>query len=291
MFAYLAAALGNCKLISEEDAGIFFDGIGGLRRPDFRIVILDGSSFLVEVKNFHERNPHKPYTFKQEYLGSATKYAALMGLPLKFAIYWSRWSVWTLVDASRLDVESPKSELHLPDAIKWNELNTLGDSMIGTIPPLALRLHADPLKPRTVSDSGEAPFTIGRVSLHSGDEEITDETEKKLAWFLMLNGRWTNLQQTAKIDDSQLEYMELSVSPEETTEKQGFEIVGTMSQMISKQYLRATSDEGTIKSFAPKVEANQLGVVIPPDYKGEALPLWRFLMQPNFDDFDEPEGS
>jgi hypothetical protein len=291
MFAYVAAALGHSTIISEEDSGIFFDGVGGLRQPDFRIVVLDGTKFLVEVKNFHEKNSHKPYIFKKPYLDAICLYAEEMGIPLKFAIYWSRWSIWTLVDSSRLDRSSLRTELPLTVAVKLNEMNILGDSMVGTKPPLALRLHADPTKPRLVSKSGEAPFTIGRVSLHSGDAEVTDEAEKKLTWFLMLNGKWTDVRQTAKVDGDLLEFMEISAAPEETTEGQGFEIVGTMSQMISNQYLRATSKEGVIRSLAPQVNANELGVIIPRDYEGEALHLWRLHVAPNFEDIDETNAS
>src|SRR5205809_169365 len=56
MFAYVAAAMGSCQLISEEDAGLFLEATGDLRRPDFRIITLDSSQMLVEVKNFHQKN-------------------------------------------------------------------------------------------------------------------------------------------------------------------------------------------------------------------------------------------
>lgn len=293
MFAYVAAALGHCKLITEEDSGIFFDGVGDLRRPDFRVLIRDGSQFLVEVKSFREKNAWKPYSFKRTYLDKVQMYAVALGIPLKFAIYWSCWNIWTLVDASRLDQSGPKVELPLTEAIKINEMNALGDSMVGTVPPLSIRLHADRSKPRTVSSSGEVPFTIGRVSLHSGSKEIRDENESKIAWFLMLHGKWNELEKTAKIDGNQLDHMELSVTPEESSaEQQGFDLVGNMSQMISIQFLNATSDGNEIRSLAPSIDVNQLGVLIPHDYKGKALHLWRFhQIQPNFDVAAETEIS
>jgi len=34
MFAYVAAALGQCELICEEDAGDFYSRRNGIRRPD-----------------------------------------------------------------------------------------------------------------------------------------------------------------------------------------------------------------------------------------------------------------
>jgi hypothetical protein len=262
MFAYVVAALGCSRVISEEDSGIFFDGVGGLRQPDFRIVLLDGTKVLVEVKNFNQTNPQKPYIFQKRYLDGMCRYAEEMGVTLKFAIYWARWRTWTLVDSSRLDRSSITTKLSLTVALKLNEMNILGDSMVGTKAPLALRLHADSTKLRLVSETGEAPFTIGRVSLHSGDAEVVDEAEKKLTWFLMLNGKWSDVRRTVKVDGNLLEFIEISLAPDEAREGQGFEIVGTMSQMISNQYLDATSKEGVIRSLAPQVNANELGVII-----------------------------
>ncbi len=37
MFAYVAADLGGCRIIAEEDAGEFFVASPKLKRPDFRI--------------------------------------------------------------------------------------------------------------------------------------------------------------------------------------------------------------------------------------------------------------
>src|SRR4051812_31435077 len=53
MFAYFAAALRGCKLITEEDSGDFFSS-DDLKRPDFRVLPQDGEEFFVEVKNFNQ---------------------------------------------------------------------------------------------------------------------------------------------------------------------------------------------------------------------------------------------
>ena len=148
MFSYLAAALGNCALITEEDSGTFFDTIGTLTRPDFRLITRDNQQMLIEVKNHHEKNVPQPYSFTESYLESVTRYAELMGLPLKFAIYWSRWNTWTLTDASRLSQKGGKIQLTFPDALKMNEMATLGDisgrnrSSAGA--PLLCRHHQTP---------------------------------------------------------------------------------------------------------------------------------------------------
>lgn len=284
MFSYLAAALGNCALITEEDSGTFFDTIGTLTRPDFRLITRDNQQMLIEVKNHHEKNVPQPYSFTESYLESVTRYAELMGLPLKFAIYWSRWNTWTLTDASRLSRKGGKIQLTFPDALKMNEMATLGDISVGTVPPLALRFYADTTKPREVNDAGEARFTIGKASLYCGGKEITKQDEIELAWMFMHYGGWSDCKQTAKIENHLLDFVELAVAPEIPTEGQEFEIVGAMSQIVSKQYLDATSAGEQIKSLSPQNEAHKFGAIIPPDYAGEALHLWRLSQQPNFDE-------
>ena len=286
MFAYIAAALGGCKLITEEDSGIFFDAIGNLTRPDFRLITCENQQFFVEVKNHHTAT--KPYEFTAAYLLKVTRYAELIGLPLKFAIYWSRWNTWTLVDASRLQKKTPKTKLTFPEALKMNEMGTIGDISIGTIPPLALRFHADTTKPRTVNAKGKIPFTIGKAALYAGGNEITDPVETQLAWLFMFYGKWTDVQNTAHFDNQLLDYTELSVAPEQPTEGQDFEIIGPMSQMITNQYLDSTSDGKNIKSFAPMTNASDFGAIIPADYKGKALHLWRLQQQPNYKDMPAP---
>jgi hypothetical protein len=58
-------------------------------------------------------------------------------------------------------------------------------------------------------------------------------------------------------------------------------MIGTMSSIISRRFNSITvSDEG-IKRLSPKSLESDLGISIPEDYKGDVLPLWRFVLQPN----------
>lgn len=271
MFSYLAAALGNCKIITEEDSGIFFDAVGSLTRPDFRVITRDGLQFLVEVKNHHQKNAPQPYRFKEDYLQTVTQYAELMGLPLKFAIYWSRWKTWTLTDAARLPRDGASLKLPFADALRMNEMGILGEVSVGTLPPLALRLDADTTKSRQVNDAGEVGFTIGKAALYSGGIEITQPDEMRLAWMLMLHGEWAGYKKTAIVENQHLEAIEFSVTPEIRSNDQEFEIIGSMSQIISNQYLEATSAGKEIKSLAPTKDSSEFGAVIPRDYDGKAV--------------------
>jgi hypothetical protein len=218
MFAHVAAALGKSQIITEEDSGVFFSSEEDIRRPDFRIVNNEGEEILIEVKNFRQKDPMNPFILKSTYLLSLKRYADVFKIPLKIAIYWSVWKLWTLVDADHFS-ENFDYYIALPEAMKRNEMNLLGDHMVATTPPLSLRLYTDSNKPRSVDENGQVHFTIGRVALFANGMEITDDFEKKLAWFFMLHGRWNKVDQLAEIKNGLLEYTEFRVSPEKYDQK------------------------------------------------------------------------
>lgn len=292
IFAHLAAAMGSCRLISEEDSGIFFDTDGDLKRPDFRIVTLDSAKMLVEVKNFHQKqDPRKPFRrIKGEYLRSLKKYAALNSLPLRLAIYWSRWNLWTLLDAERLDESQDIVEINMNYAVLHNEMHLLGDCMLGTVPPLSLRFYADKNEPRAVNSGGESAFRIAKACLCSAGVDIEDPAESKVGWFFILFGQWRESEEHAHVVDGLIEYVETRFTPPDPPDgdenSAPFRMIGFMSQMITSQYLWSTSEDSKIKNLVPVSEPGDLGVLIPLNYKGEALKLWRFTLLPTHHDED-----
>ena len=90
--------------------------------------------------------------------------------------------------------------------------------------------------------------------------------------------------QPAEIKNGLLEYTEFSVSPEQYDKKQGFAMLGFLSELISSNYRFLTSPEGEISQLIPKQQPDQLSVLIPSNYKGKVLKLWRFHVQPNYED-------
>jgi len=206
MFAHVAAALGKSKIIVEEDSGVFFSSEEDIRRPDFRLITNESEQLLIEVKNFRQKDPMEPFILKSKYLSSLKKYADVFKIPLKIAIYWSVWKLWTLIDATHFISENSDYSITMPEAIKRNEMNLLGDHMVGTVPPLSLRLYADPNKPRSIEENSQVHFTIGRVALYANGKEIIDDFEKKLVWFFMLHGKWNEVDQSAEIKNDLLEY-------------------------------------------------------------------------------------
>ena len=283
MFAHVAAALGKSQVITEEDSGVFFSSEEDIRRPDFRLVTNEGEQLLIEVKNFRQKDPMDPFRLKPQYLLSLKKYSDVFQIPLKVAIYWSLWKIWTLVDATHF-IENFDFYITLPEAMKRNEMNILGDHMVATVPPLSLRLYADPNKSRSIEENSQVHFTIGRAVLLANGKEITDDFEKKLAWFFMLHGKWNEVDQPAEIKNGLLEYTEFRVSPEQYDQTQEFAILGFLSELISSNYNFLTSPKGEILQLAPKQQPGNLCILIPNDYKGKVLRLWRFHVKPNFED-------
>ncbi|MBI3582780.1 MAG: hypothetical protein HY096_02375 [Nitrospinae bacterium] len=251
MFAHMAASMGECNIITEEDSGSFFSLNDNIRRPDFRVLTRGGEQYFIEVKNFHKEDPLEPYKIKKDYLSTLKEYAEQFDTPLKVAIYWSRWKLWALVDSRYFNKDNSDFNITLFDAMKRNEMALLGDRMIGTFPPLSFRIYADSQKPRTVDENCQVHFTIGNAVICAGGKEITDELEKKLAWVFMLYGGWDKVNQPAKTVNGFLDYTEFSVEPEEWDRNQGFAILDFLSKMISSHYNYLTSPEGKIRQLVP----------------------------------------
>src|SRR5262249_17682165 len=280
MFAFVAAALGTCRMIKEEDAGDCYSLDAQMRAPDFRIFTLDGHELLVEVKNCNTSDFKHVFRLSQAYLDGLKNYASICQKELFIAIYWSRLAHWTLV--SPLDFELRDGDYTLPmlRAMAHSNMALLGDCEIGTTPSLTMKLLSDRTKPRTVDASGEVNFTIGDVEFYSGDRLIEEDAEKNIAWFLMNYGKWPGEQIPAEVEDGQLIATGFRIAPEERSNPdENFEIIGSLSEMVSREFNDITAPDGAIKLLSPQREPDALGVLTPPDYHGKALPLWRLIIK------------
>src|SRR2546427_8329886 len=166
----------------------------------------------------------------------------------------------------------------------------LGDLMVGTKPPLAFRVIADPSKARSVDESGQVAFTIGMVELYCNGQRIEDHFEQQLAFYFMLYSDWIDSKPRAEIVDNKLAYIEYLTQPREQTRDQGFESLGFLSDMISRHYNDLTASEGEVVRLSPSTDPGTLGVLIPDGYEGKQLPLWRFTLRPNERSSVRPEG-
>lgn len=282
LFEYVAASLGNCAVIKSEDSGDISTDVENLNVPDFRILLQNGQQFLVEVKNFHQgKAPDASYSFKKNYFEALYKYATLFKCDLKIAIYWVLWNSWTLIPYSRFKLEKDKYYISWHDAHFYNQMSLLGDFLVGTLPPLILKIMSNSSKSRIVKANGETAFTIGDVEFYCGNNRIEDKFEQNLAFYFMNYSDWLTEEAEAHIQGSELIDIEFRTKPQELIPEQNFQLLGTMSQMISREFNAHTVKEGSIERLSPSLEPSALGVVIPKNYKGKALKLWLLYIQPN----------
>lgn len=279
-FGFVAASLGECAIIKEEDAGeVYVENAESLVPPDYRLRLRSGEELFVEAKNHHKKQASSEWRVKDTYLQSLLAYASAFDRELKLAIFWSRMNLWSLVAPERLTRRGKWHSITLGEAMKASEMGLLGEVMIGTRPPLVFKIITDPGAPRTVDADGQCAFTIGGVQFFCAGQQIDDRLERDLAWYFIRYGSWacTN---NAQITDGVLESIEFVFEPQEQ-EDQGFELLGPLSGMISRFYDQLTrGSNGGLRSLAPRREPGSLGISIPKDYKGKALPLWRLHLLP-----------
>lgn len=279
MFGYVAASLGHASVIKQEDSGEIYASDPSIRAADYRVILGNGEEVLIEVKNFGRDVVAHPFTIRAKDLDALRSYATLFRRRLLLAVYWSRPKQWTLTDPHWLEAEGGKASMFFVDAIRLNEMQLLGDQKIGTTPPLVVRFLSDVAKPRSIAADGTCHFTIGGVEMSCAGTPITSRRERSIALYLALNGEWVE-SRTVRREGDALVAIEYSYSPEEQTPGQGFELVGALSTMIALNFNARTVDEANVTALMPAAEPGSLGLLIDRKYKGEALPLWRFVMQP-----------
>jgi hypothetical protein len=281
MFAYVAASLGACKIITEEDSGEFYVADQDFKRPDFRILTAAGQEFFVEAKNFYQSSDYAPYTLKASYANNLRRYAEAFQKPLFFAIYWSRWHTWTLNPLSDFTFDQGDYSIALTEAAKNDHKYVLGDFLVGIRKPLVFRIYTDPSKPRSVRPGKETPFTIGKAVLLAGEEEIVDPFEKQLAWFFLRYAPWQDVEQPVHVEGDQVIHFDIRGVFEDPNPDQLFLMIGPLSSMISRQFDTLTTGEGSVLRLTPRVDPDKLGIVIPPGFTGSVLHLWRFDILPD----------
>jgi hypothetical protein len=281
MFEALLVSLGDFKLLKAEDGGRLFP-TEGFRSPDFRVVLNDGAHWLIEVKNVYEVEPQhqRRLLFTKAYYKTLAAYASATGAELKVAVFWARWSIWTLVSPDRLIGEDGFLELDMETAIRVNELSRLGDRMIGTRSPMRLRITTNPERTSQIGVDGNVFVTIGGVQIFSGDVEVTDPVEQQIAWIFMQYGEWKESSPNAVIDGDRLLAMEFLWAPETET-NQGFEMVGTLSRMFARYNAVHTVDDNAVVQLRAPQRPNWFAPLVQHSYQSHALPLWRFILQPN----------
>ena len=278
-FAYVISSLGKCKIIKEEDSGEIFTN-ENIMIPDYRIILVDNSQFLVEVKNFNQKRPDIDYKISTKDFDKYIHYSKIMGVPLYFSIYWSKLRMWTLVSSSKFVKNGNKMSLSFTDATMNNKMSSLfGDYMIATTPPLKIRMYADKSEDR-ITIGSNINFTIEKVEVYCNSILIKDKEEQSIVWNLIMFGRWIETNEVIFEKDSNLvNYIDFIYLPDEYDDTQPFAHVGDASEIITQQYFYSTSTkDGNIKSIYPFGFSNNYGTNIKMPYTKKDLPLWIFYI-------------
>ncbi|ELI6428525.1 hypothetical protein AAFX19_02535 [Vibrio harveyi] len=282
MFGIVAASLGKCSLIKQEDGGEAYCN-EDISIPDYRIVLKeDNSSFLVEVKNYHREPFEDKFSFTKKYFESVLRYSQLVNCPIKFAIYYSKMNMWVLLSPDAFNIQKGRYVVDLPTAMMQNELVTIGDEWISTTPPLEICIVSDPSKPATYDEeTGKSNFIIKNILCYCAGKLLETDKEKELLNLFAMYGKWAETDVLpVVVDDDRLIGIKYKFEPEEYSEN-GFDHLGQLSSMISSTYKMATEENGSVVAIETTREAKSFSIVIPEDYKSKLLPLWRFRLQPN----------
>ena len=283
MFEALLVSLGGFDLLKSEDSGRLFPASRYIS-PDFRVVLGDGAHWLIEVKNVYEQEPsqQRRRLFAETHFRKLAAYAQKTGAELKIAVFWARWSIWTLVSPDRLIGPDGGIDLDMQTAIRVNEFSRLGDRMFGTRPPLRLRVAMDPARTSSVDTDGMVRATIGDAKVFCGDEELTEPAEREIAWVFMQYGEWQEHDPEPILDGNRLLAIDFRWEPRDPT-GQGFEIVGTLSRMFARYYAQHTVDGGAVVQLRAPLRPDWFAPLVNMKIRSGALPLWRIELQPNFD--------
>ncbi|EGR1265410.1 hypothetical protein DDN11_17840 [Vibrio cholerae] len=282
MFGMLAASLGKCSLIKQEDGGEVFCN-EDISIPDYRLVLKeDNASFLVEVKNYHREPFENKFSFTRRYFESVLRYSELVSCPVKFAIYYSKMNMWALLSSDAFELQNGRYVVDLPTAMMQNELITIGDEWISSKPPFEIYIVSDPSKPAHFDEkTGESNFTIKNVLCYCAGSLLETDKEKELLNLFAMYGKWSETEVLpVVINDNRLIGIKYKFEPEEYSEN-GFDHIGQLSSLISSTYKMATEENGSVVAIETTREAKSFSIIIPEDYDSELLPLWRFRVQPN----------
>ncbi|WP_073217320.1 hypothetical protein [Massilia sp. CF038] len=292
MFAYIAGALGRCRLIKTEDGGDLFVSGLPMQAPDYRLVLHDGTVMLVEVKNFHFTSFDECFSINENYLETLERYAEAQGLNLKVAVYFSRIKMWCLLSRDAFVRTGKCFTITVLSAIAKNEMYTLGDVSIATLPQLSLELMGDSDNANEIDINGDASVTFKTAKLFCDGNELLDELDQRIAFYLMKYGRWRQSCQPI-IDNNRLLGLLFTSCPDEVPSGQPFAIVAEMSSMISQAYSEYTVANGKPIAIDVIGDPDEFSLCIPLNFNSTLLPLWRFVLHPNpnfIDTYFEPLG-
>lgn len=231
MFAFVARTLGKAKLIKQEDAGNYYYSGEEITIPDYRIV-LDNKTLLVEVKNCNYDN----FKLKKEYYQKLKRYADSCKHELKFAIYFSKYNVWSLLSIESFIENKRNFEIDFENAKRKSEMSTIGDCFIVTNKPnieliLPTNKHAE---------KNEIELSIDEVKISCDNNEIKEENIKKVILYLLLYGATIRPTINESLDKNLIKFIKLTY-PQQGNIGQVHNY-GNLSFISSNVFRQATTD-------------------------------------------------
>jgi hypothetical protein len=279
LFEATVLSLGRFRLLKTEDVGRVH-ATDTIRAPDFRVVLDDGEQWLVEVKNVRIKEPFKQKAqMSAAYLASLQTYADMVGTPLKLAIFWSLWNIWTVISPDRFRRPNGGLRVTMKDAVLANESGRLGEVIIMTKPPLRLVLGAATDMPHSLSAEGLANFIIGSAKFYSGEVELTDPRDRKLAEVLLFYGEWSAEGPLAVTDRGEFAGVEFVASPEEPSD-QGWDGIGSASRIFSRYYAAQTIHGDQVIQLHGEAAPEWFAPLSDWDFKNSKLSLLLMHVQP-----------
>lgn len=291
LFGLVAADLGGCTLVKQEDAGVLFYE-GEVKLPDWRLTLLSDKNILVEVKAEGDNYPRVSKLRLAE-VTRLSRYAELNDCPLYIAVHWVAVSMWTLVPIDGYSRVGDHFEIDLQTAFKRNHMcSLLNDRMLGLKPPLEFRLTmqevggedgATEVEPEPKEDGTKnLSLVTTRVRMFAGGEEMVDKSETQLIWFLFQHAQWPCEERMEDVGHGVWELV-FTMAPEERHAEQEFEIIGALSELYTRMfYSGTTSLEDETSRLSIDVEPGTLPQLVPTDLKSDRLPLWHLRINPSF---------
>jgi len=283
IFEYVVASLGRAELIHQEDAAAPLYTGADVQAPDYFVALKTGERYFIEVKHTRGQNFHTPVNFSRNYLARLKRYAHLKGHPLIIAVYWAGLHQWTINKVEDFETANGTINLRFVEAMRKNISGDFGDRMIGIVPPLVCRVHADPDRPSTINEEGVANFIIGALSFYSENQEILTDVEKQVAFYLLFHSRWDTSEPIATMHGDRVNYVDFIAEPPERTEGQEFEIIDSLASMVSRHFeWLTTADEGIVR-LTPQLTPAQMAPGWDDSYKSDVLRLWQLHLVPGYE--------
>jgi hypothetical protein len=288
LFEATVVALGRVRMLKTEDAGDSFFKGQDIRPPDFRVVDVSGRQFLVEVKSVADApSDNLRLKMRGKDLRAYRRYCDLVGVAdLRVATFWESVQMWTLSKPDDFTENSSGNlSLRFRDAVKTSDMLSLGDRLIGSEAPLSFTLRTDPNDPPPIDDDGTCVVTFADAFFSVAGQRVIATNEQQIVHLLMRYGGWPD-EQEPQIEHGRLLSITFTANPPGPS-GQGFSLHRSLSSMYALKVYEETMVDGSLTNIRPTFEPNSFPDMIPDDYDGDVLKLWRLLQRPASTSADE----